>query len=280
MHHGGAGVEPREVAGVGGGDGAIAGARVTDEIAIAPFADFGVAIGETEAAGVIVVDSGFIDPTGGFGGVGYKRTIVDTEVIFVDEDEGHRGTGLGEIGLLVKVFAGGGVGDGEIPTVEGGEPAIHGHAADMREKGAEEVDAALVGGAFVDVNVVYVGIDEAELDPFETGVVTGGGAGSAEIGGDILTTGAPLGVGTAGLAGGVSEAGRLVVIVAVGSEAVLVIAGIHFPTEAQLPFIGEALDTLGLLLGLTKGGQKHRGQDGDDGDHHEQFDQGETEASA
>jgi hypothetical protein len=231
-----------------------------------PFADFGMAISETESASAIVVDGGFIDPTGGFGGIGHERTVVDAELVFIDEDKGQRGAGLGEIGFLVEIFTSGGVGDREVPTVDGREPAIHGHAADMRKGGAKEIDAALIGGAFVNVDVVDVRIDQAELNPFEAGVAGGSDVIGAEVGSDVLAAGAPLGVGAAGLAGGVSEAGRLVVVVAIGDKAVLIVPGIHFPSEGQLAFIGEALDALGFLFGPGQRGQQHGGQDGDDGD--------------
>lgn len=56
------------------------------------------------------------------------------------------------------------------------------------------------------------------------------------------------------------------------------IHGIHVPTELELFGVAEAADLVRLGLGFAEGGQKHAGQNGDDGDHHQKFDQGKGAA--
>lgn len=65
-----------------------------------------------------------------------------------------------------------------------------------------------------------------------------------------------------------------------GREIAAVLAGIHLEGEAQLPFLADAGDAAGRLLGASQGGEEHGCQDADDADHHEQFDQGEPVGGA
>ena len=67
-------------------------------------------------------------------------------------------------------------------------------------------------------------------------------------------------------------AGRAVGDAEIGKDLIVVIQ-IHVKREAPLPEIAEAGDAIGLFLRLGQRGQKHRRQNRDDGDHHEQFDQ-------
>ena len=48
------------------------------------------------------------------------------------------------------------------------------------------------------------------------------------------------------------------------------------PGHAELAMVVQALDALGLLLSLGECGQQHRGKNRDDGNHHEQLDEGES----
>jgi len=48
----------------------------------------------------------------------------------------------------------------------------------------------------------------------------------------------------------------------------LVVIGIHQPGDSDLMAIAHAGDRRGPALGLGKGGQKQRGQDGDDQNRH------------
>jgi len=57
---------------------------------------------------------------------------------------------------------------------------------------------------------------------------------------------------------------------------VLVFVGIHVGGEAELPHVVQALNAPGLFLGLGYRGQQHGGENRDDGDDHQQFDEGET----
>ena len=55
---------------------------------------------------------------------------------------------------------------------------------------------------------------------------------------------------------------------------VLIVPGIHRVAQAELPQIVDTLAAVGAFLGRRQRGQQHGGQDRDDGDYHEQFDQG------
>ena len=55
----------------------------------------------------------------------------------------------------------------------------------------------------------------------------------------------------------------------------LVVVHIHVRGQAQLPDVVETPDAFGRFLRPAQGGQQHRRQNPDDGDDHEQFDQGE-----
>jgi hypothetical protein len=55
-----------------------------------------------------------------------------------------------------------------------------------------------------------------------------------------------------------------------------VVIQIHAICQEDLLLVADALDGLGLGLRFGQGGQQQRRQDGNDGDDHQQFDQGET----
>ena len=55
---------------------------------------------------------------------------------------------------------------------------------------------------------------------------------------------------------------------------------IELPCHHQLPGIRHAGNALSLRLGLAQGGQKHPGEDRDDGDDDEKLDEGESRRAA
>ncbi len=57
---------------------------------------------------------------------------------------------------------------------------------------------------------------------------------------------------------------------------VMVVSRVHLPGFAQLVSIIHALNALGLNFSLAQSRQQHRRQDGDNGDHDQQFDQGKS----
>jgi len=61
---------------------------------------------------------------------------------------------------------------------------------------------------------------------------------------------------------------------AAGKNALIVI-DIHERAQGQLFIVVEATDLGGLGFSFAQGRQEHRGQNGDDGDDHEQFDERE-----
>ncbi len=59
-----------------------------------------------------------------------------------------------------------------------------------------------------------------------------------------------------------------------------VIIGVHLDGQADLVQSGGAMGSLGLGFGGGLGGQEHSSQDGNDGDDHQEFDQGERGGSS
>ena len=56
---------------------------------------------------------------------------------------------------------------------------------------------------------------------------------------------------------------------------VVVIVGIHLPTQAELVQVVHAMNSLAFQLGPAQGGQQHRCEDGDDRDDHQKFNERE-----
>jgi len=54
----------------------------------------------------------------------------------------------------------------------------------------------------------------------------------------------------------------------------VIVIRINSGSQRKLSLIVHTTDLLGFLLGLGQGRKQHPGQDGDDGNHHQQFDQG------
>ena len=59
-------------------------------------------------------------------------------------------------------------------------------------------------------------------------------------------------------------------------EPVLVVARVKLHGEAELLVVVEAADLVGHALGLGQGGQEQRGENRNNGDNHQQFDEGES----
>jgi hypothetical protein len=57
---------------------------------------------------------------------------------------------------------------------------------------------------------------------------------------------------------------------------VLVVVGVHLDGEDELSGAGHLLDHAGLAFGAAQGGEEEGGEHRHDGDHHQQFDQGEA----
>ena len=64
-------------------------------------------------------------------------------------------------------------------------------------------------------------------------------------------------------------------VVGSGEQVVPEVTGINCASQSELVEVADILNAPGFLLGSGKGGQHHRCQDGDDGDHHQQFNEGE-----
>ena len=65
----------------------------------------------------------------------------------------------------------------------------------------------------------------------------------------------------------------------VGHVDIVVVPSIHDVSETNLLQIVQTLGLAGLLLGASQCGKKHRSQNGDDRNHYQQFDQGESAVS-
>ena len=60
------------------------------------------------------------------------------------------------------------------------------------------------------------------------------------------------------------------------NQAAVVVLGIKTPCHCQLVVAGHARDALGFFLGLGQRRQKQASQNGDDCDHHQQFDKSKS----
>src|SRR4030095_1543006 len=58
-------------------------------------------------------------------------------------------------------------------------------------------------------------------------------------------------------------------------KSLIIILGVERPCQGQLPMVVQATDAMRLGFGLAQGRQQHAGEDRNDGDHNQQFDQGE-----
>ncbi len=72
----------------------------------------------------------------------------------------------------------------------------------------------------------------------------------------------------------------IIKVVPVSGEIVFVVVGVKVHVEADLAEVVEAVDALAFFFGFGEGGQEHAGQNGDDGDYHQQFDEGEGQSFA
>ena len=68
--------------------------------------------------------------------------------------------------------------------------------------------------------------------------------------------------------------------IAVGRQLFAVVARVKHPGQAQLPMIVHTRDPLRFRLGRRQGREQQTRQNRDDGNHHQQFNQGETGSSA
>ena len=60
----------------------------------------------------------------------------------------------------------------------------------------------------------------------------------------------------------------------------LVVVGVENPTKHELLLVAHAIGPGGLHASTTQSRQEHPGQNGDDRDHHQEFDQGKTGTTA
>jgi len=75
--------------------------------------------------------------------------------------------------------------------------------------------------------------------------------------------------------------GQGVVFVLVrGGERFVVVLRVHHQSEPDLLLVGKAGRLPGFFAGLGEHGEEDGGEDGDDGDHHQQFDEGEGAVAA
>ncbi len=65
-------------------------------------------------------------------------------------------------------------------------------------------------------------------------------------------------------------------VAVVRRKTVVIVVNVHDPRETKLAEIVQTFDRLGLELRLAQRWQKQAREDGDDGDHDQQFDQGES----
>ena len=274
---GGAGGDPLVVGAVGGAAEPARGADFLFGAGAGPFADFGVAIGEGKAAGTVVEAGGEVAPLGIWVRVDEEVAVVDAVGVFVEEGVDLGGVRDGAEAEVLAVAAemgviagtGGVFGPGRVDAEEG----VEGDAADAVGEAALFLDGGevIVGRAFVElVGAAGVFGEEALFDEEGVGVVGVGGGGGAP-GHDVV---APV-LEFAGGFGSVA-AFESFLLAEVIDAAVVVVAGVELPGEAELFGVAHAEDAMGFCLGFGKGREKHAGEDGDDGNDDEEFDEGEA----
>ena len=204
-----------------------------------------VAVCESEVGQVVVVDHGEVLVGAGGTTSAAPEVRVVTTVGFAEPDEGGSGLEIGDLGPVARApvrdrEAGVGVAREVFDCGRGmGDVGLVDVAGD-----AVKI-ASLVGGGF-DVGVLRAEVGllvaDVRVDPLEPVAVPAGGV--------------------VGVADG-------------EAHALVVVASVHVEGEAQLLGVGRAADGLGLFTGLGEGRQQHGGEDRDDGDDHQQLDQGE-----
>ena len=117
---------------------------------VAPVLDLGVAVGEQDASGPAMIAGGIIHDAGAAPAVlevGLEQAVVDAVLAFVNEHPSHGGRWP----LNVRVFPEDDVlvlADVHVEDVV--HPAVHGHAADARQRLRADARHAAVGGAVID----------------------------------------------------------------------------------------------------------------------------------
>ena len=59
-------------------------------------------------------------------------------------------------------------------------------------------------------------------------------------------------------------------------ERLVIIHGIHGPTQYHLLLVADTVDSTGFVLGFREGREQQRGEDGDDGDDDQQLNKSEA----
>ena len=223
------------------------------DVAIDPFVNFGMSIDEGKAGGIAVAPGRGIEPTlvtkRSHIAEGGEVRVVDAVFVFIEKDENLGRSRETEISHFQRSF--------EWRTVAGNgavgvaEVTVHRVAADARPFFAAKKERGTVTGATEDFDRGDVNVGGALLDQvFVDGIGHRTHAAIAP-GGDSARIGPGPAV----------------------EQFVFIIVRPHDEAGGQLFGIGHAGDGLGFFLGAGESGQEHRGENGDDSDHDEQFDE-------
>ncbi|CBY14136.1 unnamed protein product [Oikopleura dioica] len=210
-----------------------------------------MSVGETQHPPVQVAGRGMIDPGRHPRLSDHEARVFDAARVFVDE---HRRPGRRRVLDLGQPVPAGLV--GRVRRVV--HVGAHRDAADALDL-AQIADRRAIGRALVDFGGAVVGVEHPALDVGGRGV----GPGIARdpgLGGGHPTFASPAGGGR------------------VRREVVVVVIDVEQPADLELAIVVEAGDLVGLGLRPAERGQKHRRENRDDGDDHQQLEERETGA--
>ena len=221
---------------------------------VPPLVAVGVSVGEDEDGGALVIGTGSV-PQGGPLHGDDEGGKADALRLHIREEEAIRGVGDIELGPLPEGAESGRHGvESHDPCVT--DVGVHGIAAHPLP--LVEAVGRPVGRASVEIGEVQVA-GEGGMGAGEQFRTADGPAEMVAAGDPPAAVGAPL--------------PRPVL-----RQPALVVVGIEGPDQVELPLIVHAGRLQGPAPGPGEGRKEQPGKDGDDGDHHQQFDEGETPA--
>jgi len=219
-----------------------------------PFLDFGVGVGEREAASAVVIRSWKVTPGPPLAwvatGAPNVPAVVNAVGMLIQGDKD--GGGISDAGELYELLPE--VVNRRAAVVLWTDKCVHGNAPRSRSQGA----GFLIGWTFINARV-FGDIGPQERTFYQIQV-------------RVLWIGAPTHDVTDPVIAGIAFSTKNSFVV---DQAVVEVIGIHRPGQHELFVVVQAHDALRFALGLGQRGQQQGSQDGNDGNDDEQFNQGE-----
>ena len=221
-----------------------------------PLLNLRVSISETETAGAVVVAGGQIVPTVWLRDAGDQPAVIDAIGMFIRENpEAGRGW-IDDVGhsIIAPIFRKPSRAACNVIISESFNKSVHGIATNAWHRTAANATRINIGGTLVNADGFFGVTPQSRLGQMQDVRVVP--VVRQEIHPAIDPT----------IAAAVAN---------IRWKFFVEIIGVIPPREIQLPQIVQADNTVGFGLGFGQRGQEHAGQDGDNGDNHQQFDQRE-----